>query len=142
MTQWLRPGVANTGSTGGSVVKNLPANAGDTGDEDLIPETGRSPREGNGNPLHYSCLGNPMDRGTWQAIVHRITESGTTEHVCIFHTNFGGFPGGASGKEPICQCQSPKRLRFDPWVRKIPWRRVWQSTPVFLPGEFHGLSRG
>ena len=46
--------------TGGSVVKNLPANAGD---EHLIPGLGRSAREGNGNPLQYSCLGNPMDRG-------------------------------------------------------------------------------
>ena len=67
-------------------------------------------------------------------------ESNMTEHVCIFHTNFGGFPGGASGKEPICQCQSPKRLRFDPWVRKIPWRRAWQPTPMFLLGESHGQS--
>ena len=49
-----------------------------------------------------------------------------------------GFPGGASGKEPACQCRRPKREGFDPWVRKIPWRRAWQSTPVFLPGEFHG----
>ena len=48
-----------------------------------------------------------------------------------------GFPGGASGKEPACQCRR-KRCRFDPWVGKIPWRRAWQSTPVFLPGEAHG----
>ena len=40
-----------------------------------------------------------------------------------------------SGKEPACQC---RRRRFDPWVRKIPWRRRWQSTPVFLPGKSHG----
>ena len=49
------------GFPGGSVVKNSPANAGDKG---LIPESGRSPGEGNGNPLQYSCLGNPMDRRT------------------------------------------------------------------------------
>ena len=55
------------GFTGGSVVRNPPAIAGDPG---LIPESGRSPGEGNGNPLQYSCLGNPMDRGTWQATVH------------------------------------------------------------------------
>ena len=48
------------------------------------------------------------------------------------------LPGGASGKEPICQCWSHKRLRFDPWVGKIPWRRAWQPTPIFLPGESHG----
>ena len=54
------------GFTGRSVVKNLPADAGDMG---LIPESGRSPGGGNGNPIQYSCLENPMDRGAWQAIV-------------------------------------------------------------------------
>ena len=49
-----------------------------------------------------------------------------------------GFPGGASGKEPACQCRRCKRLMFDPWVGKMPWRRAWQPTPVFLPGESHG----
>ena len=53
------------------MVKNLPANAGDTG---LIPGLGRSPAEGNCNPLQYSCLGNSMDRGTWPATVHGITK--------------------------------------------------------------------
>ena len=52
------------GFPGDSVVKNPPANAGDTGDASSIPEPGRSPGEGNGNPLQYSCPGNPMDRGT------------------------------------------------------------------------------
>ena len=59
------------GFPGGSVVKNLPANAGVTGS---IPGSGRSHGEGNGNPLQYSCLGNPMDRGAWQAIVHRVAK--------------------------------------------------------------------
>ena len=49
--------------------------------------------------------------------------------------NKGGFPGGASGKEPSCQCSRHKRSGFDPWVRKSPWRRAQQPTPVFLPGE-------
>ena len=49
-----------------------------------------------------------------------------------------GFPLGASGKEPACQCRRHKRHRFNPWVRKIPWRRAWQLTPVFLPGESYG----
>ena len=54
---------------GGSVVKNLLTSAEDTG---LIPESGKSPGGGNGIPLQYSCLENPMDRGTWQAIVHGV----------------------------------------------------------------------
>ena len=46
--------------------------------------------------------------------------------------------GGSRGKEPACQCIKHKGHRFDPWVRKIPWRRAWQPTPVFLPGKPHG----
>ena len=61
----------------GSVVKNLPANAGDAGDVGLIPGSGRSPGVGNGNPLQYSCLGNPMDGGAWKAIVHGVSKSWT-----------------------------------------------------------------
>ena len=59
---------------GSGVVKNLPANVGDVGS---IPGSGRSPGEGNGNPLQYSYLGNPMDRGAWQAKVHRVTKRQT-----------------------------------------------------------------
>ena len=54
---------------GSLVVENLPASAGDAG---LIPGSGRSPREGNGNPFQYYCLGNPMNRGAWWAIVHGV----------------------------------------------------------------------
>ena len=49
-----------------------------------------------------------------------------------------GFPGGARGKELTCQCRRCKRCGLDPWVRKIPWRREGQPTPVFLSGESHG----
>ena len=59
------------GFPGGSVVRNRPANAGDSG---LIPGSGRSPGEENGNPLQYSCLGNLMDRGTWRAAVHGVSK--------------------------------------------------------------------
>ena len=59
---------------GDSVVKNPPANAREAG---LIPGSGRSPGEGNGNPLQYSCLENPLDRGPCQAAVHRLAESQT-----------------------------------------------------------------
>ena len=50
----------------------------------------------------------------------------------------GYFPGGASGKGTTCQCRRHRKLGFDPWVRKIPWRRKWQPIPVFLPGESYG----
>ena len=53
-------------------------------------------------------------------------------------TYLPGKPGSASGKERACQCRRHKTCRFDPWVRKIPWRRKCQASPVFLPGESHG----
>ena len=59
------------------VVKNPPADAEDVRGEGSAPELGRSPGERNGNPLHYSCLENPMDRGAWQATVHGVTKSQT-----------------------------------------------------------------
>ena len=59
------------------VVKNLPASAGDIRDMGLIPGSGRFPGGGNGNPLQYSCLENPMDRGDWQATVHGVAKSQT-----------------------------------------------------------------
>ena len=59
------------------VVKNLPAKAGDTRDAYSIPGSGRSPAEGNGNPLQYSCLENSMDRGPWQDSVHGVSKSQT-----------------------------------------------------------------
>ena len=61
----------------GSVVKNLPANRGDIRDVGSVPGSGRSPGGGHGNPLQFSCLGNPMDRGAWRAIIHGVTESRT-----------------------------------------------------------------
>ena len=60
-----------TGLPGGSVVKSPPANAGDVG---TIPGSGRSPAEGSGNPIQYSCLGNPKDRGAWRITVHRVAK--------------------------------------------------------------------
>ena len=70
------------------MVKNLASNAvcaGDVRDAGSIPASGRSPGVGNGNPLHYSCLGNPMERGAWQATVHGVTKSRTrlsTQKTC------------------------------------------------------------
>ena len=60
---------------GGSGIKNPHANAGDPGS---VPQSEKSPGEGNGKPLQYSCLGNIMDRGAWQATIHGVTESDTT----------------------------------------------------------------
>ena len=57
------------------MLKNLPANAGDVRDPGWIPGLGRSPGGGNGNPLQYFCLENPMDRGAWWAIVHEVAVS-------------------------------------------------------------------
>ena len=58
-------------------VKNSPANAGDIRDVGSIPGTGRSPGGGHSNPPQYSCLENPMDRGAWQATVHKVAQSQT-----------------------------------------------------------------
>ena len=84
---WSSPGILlnlfsepSTGSEGfsdGSVVKNSPANAGDRRDAGSIPGLGRSSGGGNGNPLQYSYLENPVDRGVWRAEVHRVAKSGT-----------------------------------------------------------------
>ena len=63
------------------MVKNLSANSGNAGDWGFIPGLGRSPGVGNGKPLQYSCLGNPVDRGARWATVHKVTELDTTEHT-------------------------------------------------------------
>ena len=65
------------GFPSGAVVKNLPDNAEDARDMGLIPGLGRPPREGNGNPLQYSCLENSVDRDAWQATVHGVAKSQT-----------------------------------------------------------------
>ena len=67
--------IGKRGLPGGSMVKNLPAISGDMG---LTPGLGRSPGKGNSNPLQYSCLGNPMDRGVWRAIVLGVANSWTS----------------------------------------------------------------
>ena len=119
-----------------------------------------SPGEGKGYPIQYSGLENSMD-----CIIHRVTKSWT--QLRYFHFHFHGpyafplytaqapgcsegelskvgpglraLPRWLSGKEPARQC---KRCRFDPWVAKIRWRRKWQPTPVFLPGESQGREPG
>ena len=68
----------------GLVEKNLPANAGDSGDTGSIPGLGRSPGVGNGNLLQYSCLKNPMDRGAWWATVHGVAKSPTRSSTHVY----------------------------------------------------------
>ena len=85
--------------------------AGATGDAGSIPGLRRTPGRGNGNPLQYSFLENPMDRGAWLAPAHGVLKS---------------------------QPASARDGRFHAWVKKIPWRREWQPTPIFLPGKSHG----
>ena len=58
--------------------------------------------------------------------------------LCVYIYIYMGIPGGASGKKPTCECKRHRRHGFDPWARKIPWRRTYQPTTVFLPGESHG----
>ena len=70
----------------------------------------------------------------------RLGHADTNSQLLILYFSMGreGFPGGTSGKEPTCQYRSHKGRQFDLWVRKIPWRRAWQPTPVFLPEGSHG----
>ena len=89
--------------SGSSVGKESACSAGNLGS---IPRLGRSTEEGNGNPLQYSCLENPMDRGAWQVRAHVVVRA-------RYDSATKGFPGGASGKKPACQCRRYKRCRFE-----------------------------
>ena len=75
------------GSPGGAAVKNMPANAGAARDADLIPELGRFPGGGHGNPFQYSCLENPMDRGAWWATGRRVPKGWTRLKQLSMHAH-------------------------------------------------------
>ena len=69
-------------------------------------------------------------------LVHKVIVNELDNTYSIKHSMSGvGFPGGASGKEFACQCRRPKRHGFDPWARKIPWKRSWEPTPILSPEE-------
>ena len=119
------------GFPGGSVVKNLPIGTGDQflgWDYPLEKEMA----------AHSSILAwkNPMDIGAWWAAVSGVAQSQTqltrVSSSSSSSMTKGGLPWWLSGKESASQCG---RHRFNPWIRKIPWRRKCQPTPVFLPGK-------
>ena len=95
--------------------KESACNAGDLGS---ISGSGKSLGEGNGDPLQYSCLGNPMGGGAWQATVHGVAKG---------RTRLSDFTSLYS-----------RRCCFHPRVGKVLWSRKWQPIPVFLPGKLHG----
>ena len=105
------------------MVKNLPANTGDAG---LIPESGRSSGEGNGNPLQYSCLGNPMDRGAWGATVHGVIKSDTTGHACTQAVDFNSklFDGTSQVapvvKNPLANARGMRDMGLIPGSGRSP----------------------
>ena len=78
------------------------------------------------------------DNSTWENkfLIHFINSCTVGNSLVVQW--LGVFPAGTSGKEPACQGRRHKRCGFHPWVQKIPWRRAWQRTPIFLPGESHG----
>ena len=87
----------------------------------------------------------PLEWTDWISLqskgLSRVFSNTTVPKHQFFGTQLSlrfNYPGGASGKEPACQCKRHKRYKFSPWVGKISWRRIWQPTPVFLPGESHG----
>ena len=90
-----------TADPGDSAVKNLPAGAGDLRASGSIPGSGRSPGEGNGNLIQYSCLGNPMDRGTWQAAVWGHREVDRTEHEHSESAEQRGTHASAASSPPL-----------------------------------------
>ena len=110
------------------------------GDAGSILGSGRSPGGSHGNPnlvfLPGESHGQEEPSGLQSTGSQRVRLSEVTEHACTLMLM--GFPRWLSGKESACQCGRHRKCEFDPWVGKIPWRRTWQPTPVFLPGESHG----
>ena len=93
-------------------------------EDELIPKPEFEPK--------YSCYGS---RNTRSCFLHSKDREDT---ACFsYEKEFMGLPWWPSGWESTCQCREHRRRGFDPWVRKIPWRRKWQPTPVFLSGKCH-----
>ena len=146
------------------VVRNPPANAADIRDVGLIPESRRSPGGGHGNPLQYSCLDSPMDRGAWWTTVHRVTKSRTWlkwlnmhEYINVYYMwyilyIFQPIWNKKSLKKWMNPCLTAKEkiewgrsgllimnaLTFLYLTKCCIQRRWWHPTPVLLPGKSHG----
>ena len=110
-----------------------------TRDSVSTPGLGRCPEGGHGHLLQCSCLEDPVDREAWQATIHRVTQSWTG-----LKRLGTGLPRWRSGKESACQCRRLKRRRFDPWVRKIPWRIhssivTWEIPWTEEPGGLQSM---
>ena len=112
-----------SGFPGGPSGKESPCNVGDLASN---PGLGRSPGEGNGYPLQYSDLENSMD-----CIVHAVAKSRTQLKQFHFHQ-------ASLVAQWVKSLSARKKTQGQSWVSKILWRRKWQPTPIFLPGEFHG----
>ena len=120
------------------VAKNLSAIAGDIRDVGSIPGLERPSGGGHGDPPQCSCLENPIDRGAWWATVHRLKQSWTwLRWLSTWHLVYIWVSLVVPVKNPPASAEDT-RHEFDPWIRKIPWYRKWQSIPVFLVGKFHG----
>ena len=100
--------------------------------------------EGNGNPLQCYCLENPRDGRAWWAAVYGVAQSRTRlKRLSSSSSSSSRVHWRASQvalvvMNPPADAGNVMRLGFDPWVENIPWRRAWQPTPAFLPGESHG----
>ena len=118
------------------VVKNLSANAGDTGDIGLIPWSERSPGGGDGNPLQYSCLENFMDRGAWRAIVDGVAKSQTRLSNQHFHTHGLHFLSSRSPWKPVPSSDSPVLMPPVPPLVKL---RVSPQPSSSLTFHYHSI---
>ena len=127
--------MSSLGFPGGSDGKESACNAGDSG---LIPG-GKIPWRKVRQPTPVFLPGESHgQRSTAGYSPQGRQESDMTELLSVTHSSLEeGFPGGSAVR--IClQCRSCRRRGFNPWVRKVPWRRAWQPVPVSLPGESHG----
>ena len=124
------------------LVNNPPANAGDVRDAGSIPGSGRSPREGNGNPIQYSCLENPLDRGVWRAVVYRVAKSWTKLKWLSTHTHsylpicgvLSMTPDLLWGSEGII-----RRQTYGPGEPSIVKQPIFWARAVFPKVTFQGM---